>query len=789
MTNHELNPFAPEAVESFHSSRGDAGSGDERGSRHFVNIWMRRRWLIIGSIVFGVVTSVLFTVFTTPVYEATSTIELNKENNGSLDLGLGDETGSLDLNLGGGDLETDLKTEATVLQSNALAMTVIKDLDLAAQSPFVDSKHPALHVHDTVNVSPEARTHLLRVFLKHLRVETVGGTRLIQVSFRSHDPKQATNVANALIDSYMQMYLQTHYAAVSQASQWMTHQLSDLKANVENSEKQLTDFEKASGILTVPTETTLPTGETVEGSQVHSPVIEKLDALNLELTAAESDRVQKEAIYRLALTGNPEVILGLVASPISAQGSSIMPQGGEQQNLLDLEGLESKRYELQVQMAQEQAVYGPNNRHFKDLQTQLSAVNGEVQDELKKVVDRAAADLKLSQQTENGIRAQYRDEETEANKLNDKNVELTLLSEEALSQKKLYDDLYTRLQEANVSAGVKATNITITDPAFTPSVPVVPKPSLFILLGTLFGASLGFGAAHLRESFDTTVVSLPEIEEITRSAVIAVIPDFTRQSRSKKTRDNGLVHADELQADQSKTWILAHPTSIASEAFRTLRTSVFLSRPGGVPRTLLITSSVPREGKSTVAFNLAIAIAQNGRKVIVVDADLRRPSLRQFLRIDSKIGLSSVLADVASLDEAIVGGVSTENLDALPAGPVPPLPAELLSSKKFDSVLGELRSRYDVVLIDSPPALLLTDAITMAAKVDAVIWIVRAGTATRPHLVRAAQQIQRNRMAFIGYVLNALDTRIDPYGYGYSYYGYNPKRYEEYYGKDDGSST
>jgi len=787
MTNHELDRVLPEAAVSLHSPIGDTGAGDNLSLRGIVKIWVRRRWLIIGSIILGATCAILLIAFMKPIYEATATVELNKSSGGSLGLDLSG-SGMDDLGLGGGDLDTDLKTEVGVLQSDALAMTVVKELDLGTQPPFVDRKHPSIDLRNTTNVSPSERTHLLRIFQSHLKVDSVNGTRLIRVAFRSHDPKQASEVANAIIESYKEMYLQSHYLAVSQASDWMTQQLSGLKANVESSEQKLIDFEKASGILTVPTETTLPTGETMVGSQVHSTVIQKLDELNTELTAAETDRVQKEAIYRLAAAGNPDVILGLEASPL-AQGSSILAMSGGKQELDTLQYLESKRSDLLVTMAQGRAIYGPNNRHFKDLQTQLDAVNTQLQGEMRKITDHAEADLKVAQQTESAIHARFSDAQAQAGKLNEKDVQFAILSQEATSQKRLYEDLYTKLQEADVSAGVKATNITMVDPAYAPSLPVLPKPSLFLGAGLLFGALLGFGAAHLMETIDTTIVSLPEIEEITGAAVIAVIPHFKGPVSSNKGRDQKRAQSNSLDPGESTAWILAHPTSSASEAFRALRTGVFLSRPGGPPKTLLITSSVPAEGKSTVAFNLAVAIAQDGKKVIIVEADMRRPVMKQYLNAASDVGLSSVLTDLVSLEEAIIHGVGTPNLDMLPAGPVPPLPAELLSSMKFDSLLRELRSEYDIVLIDSPPALILTDAITIASKVDAMIWVVRAGAATRPHLVRAAQQIHRSRLPFIGYVLNGLDSRIDPYGYSYSYYGYDSKRYGAYYGEDSDSGA
>ena len=784
MTNHESRPVGPSSGGSFDPSVVDEGSGDELNLRDHLSILVRRRKLIVGSIILGVTLAILANAIMKPVYQASATVELNKASSGALDIGFGGS--GLSSMAGGDDLDTDLKTQAQVLKSDALAMTVIEDLNLSAQAPFMDAKHPPVDLSVEANVNPEDRGRLTSIFQSHLRVDSVAGTRLIKVSFRSRDPKQAAVVANAIISSYKKLYLQSHYAAVSEASDWMTKQLSNLKANVEASEKQVTDFEKANGILTIPSETSVPGGQ--DGGQIHSPVIQKLDDLNNQLTSAETDRIQKEAIYRLASTGNPNVILGMVSSSLG-QRSSILSRGGGAQGAQGLETLEARRSDLQVQLAQERAIYGPNNRHLKDMETQLSVIEGQVQDDMKKIVDRAGADLKVAEQTETAIRARFNGAQLEASKLNEKNVQLSILSQESFSRKKLYEDLYTKLQEAGVSAGVKATNITVVDPAFAPSTPVLPKRTPFIAAGILIGAFLGLGAAYGAEAIDTSVVSLPDIEEITGSAVIAVIPDFKRLPSNSKSRGDKSP-SNEIEAGQSQAWILAHPKSIAAEAFRALRTSVLLSRPGGTLKTLLVTSSVPAEGKSTVALNLAIAIAQNGKKTVLVEADMRRPTLKTALRgVVGDVGLSSVLSDLVSLDDAILSGVGTPNLDVLPAGPVPPLPAELLSSIQFSELLVELNSRYDFVLIDSPPALILTDAITIASKADAVVWIVRAGAATRPHLVRAAQQISRSRMPFIGFVLNGLDSRIDPYGYSYSYYGYDSKRYGAYYGEDKSSDS
>jgi capsular exopolysaccharide synthesis family protein len=215
--------------------------------------------------------------------------------------------------------------------------------------------------------------------------------------------------------------------------------------------------------------------------------------------------------------------------------------------------------------------------------------------------------------------------------------------------------------------------------------------------------------------------------------------------------------------------MLNQPDSVAAEAFRALRTSIMISRAGGGPRIILVTSCVPGEGKTTVTMNLAVTFAQHNKKVIIVEADMRRPRIKAAMDVSNEAGLSNVLAGTMSSDEAIIRGVHVPTLDVLPAGPHPPMPSELLGSAAFDELLEELNSRYDLVLVDSPPALLVTDAVAISPKCDAVVWVCHAGVVTRPHLARAAELIERNGMPMIGFVVNKINSRSSDYRYGYGY--------------------
>lgn len=738
------------------------------------------------SIVVSIVLAFIATAMTKPTYEATATIELNKSG-GSMDLGLGDVVGQ-QMASGGESLQTDLQTETAILQGDSLAFSVIQRLNLASQPPFAIKADKDMEQGLPLESAPRTRTRLIRIFKGHLRAQPVRGTRLIKVTFESQDPNQAAQIANAIIDSYKTQYLVSHYNATTEASDWLTKQLSELKANVEDSEKKLTDFEKASGILSLQTTSG---SEASGGGEIHSVVIQKLDALNAQLTAAEANRIEKEAIYRIVRSGNSEAIVELGNNPMALQSNSmVLSQGGGASNLLQLQ---QKLNELRATLADQSSTYGANNRHIKETQAQIGELNAQIHQEVQQMVGRAQADLHLAQRTEDELRLRFNQQQDEASKLNEKTVEFAVLSQEASSRKKLYEDLYTKLQEANVSAGIKATNITTVDPARAQSVPIRPKSGSNLALGFLFGVFLGLSIAYVVDSIDRTVVSPLEVEEITGMPVIGIIPTFAEQGKayggygarmaygSRHRRAKPKPETAETD-DSDQIWMLNHPESVAAEAFRSLRTSVLLSRPGGGPKIILVTSCVPGEGKSTITANLAVSFAQHGKKVVIIEADMRRPTMKHVLNVPNDKGLSAFLAGSLTFDQAVLRGVQVPTLDILAAGARPPMPSELLGSAAFDMLLEQLRSLYDIVLIDSPPALLLTDAVSIAAKTDAVVWACRAGTITRPLLARASQLIVRNAMPIIGFVVNRMDVSGDPYGYGY---GYDYKHYGSYYGEEN----
>jgi polysaccharide biosynthesis transport protein len=750
----------------------------DRGAEALLRLIKRRIKWIIGSIVGCALIAILITLRTEPVYDATATIELNKGS--SMDIGISDV---LSQQLIGDEdaLQIDQATESAILQGDSLALEVIQRLNLASKPPFAleggDAAELGTEAGLPLEDAPKTRTHLLSTFKSNLLVKPVRQTRLIQVTYQSHDPKQAAQIANAMIDAYKAQYLKSHYQSTTEASDWLTKQLSALKANVEDSEKRLTDFEKENGILSLSVASAGTDSRSGGEGQIHSPVIQKLDTLNADLTTAETNRIEKEAIYHLVSSNNGDVVLGLENDPLARESNSIvLTQGG---GLSNLQQLRQQENSLKINIATASDTYGQSNRHLLEMQTQLHAVQDQIRNEMQQIVSRAQADFQLAQQTEEALQKRVDKQQAEASRLNEKTVQFAVLSQEANSRKKLYEDLYTKLQEANVSAGLKATNISIVDPARSQSIPVRPKLPTNLAMGILFGVFLGFATAYGLESLDRSVADPMEFEQITGIPVIGVIPDFGERSRVYGARlRNGvksLVEKTALSAPTGKTsvWMVDYPDSAAAEAFRALRTSVTLSRAGNGPRTILVTSCAPGEGKTTVTTNLAVTLAQHNKQVIVIEADMRRPRMEHKLQVSNEVGLSSVLTGTSTAEAAIQRGVYIPYLDIMPSGPRPPSPADILGSDAFDELLQYLKARYEIILIDSPPALLVTDAVSMSFKVDSVIWVAQAGIVTRPQLMRAARLSERDRMPVIGFVVNRITRKNSEYGYEYtnSYYG------------------
>lgn len=377
-------------------------------------------------------------------------------------------------------------------------------------------------------------------------------------------------------------------------------------------------------------------------------------------------------------------------------------------------------------------------------------------------------------------------QKAEANDLAEKLVQYHILQHDAEANKLLYDGLLQKLKEATISVGLRSSNIRVVDPALAPTTPSRPQKARNILLAFLVGLVGGIGLAIFREYLDNTVKSPDDIEALTGLPSLAVVPALPGSLNGHHSRwawptRNPLPQADVGPRVELLSYL--QPKSQISEAFRALRTSLLLSQAEQPPQVILLTSALPREGKTTAAVNLAVTLAQLGDRTLLMDSDLRKPGIRRAmnLTIGKELGLSSYLAGVCTLEEAILPHPAISNLSVLTTGPVPPSPADLLSSHRMQEAIAEARRRFKFVVIDSPPIMAATDAVILSALTDGVLLVVRSGETPKEAFTRTRDLLGAVKSRLLGVVLNAVDSGAPDYYYSYRYY---PYAYGYGYGED-----
>jgi capsular exopolysaccharide synthesis family protein len=487
--------------------------------------------------------------------------------------------------------------------------------------------------------------------------------------------------------------------------------------------------------------------------------------LNEEVTQAEAQRLSAEAIYRLTATQDPEVVSSLGSSALPGiSTSAVMSQGNGLELLNALRGQEAT---IKVEYADASTKYGARNPRLTELQNQMKSLDDQIQAEMGKIKQRAKNDLTLAEATEKSLEGAYEAQKVVTSKMNDDVVQLGILMEQANSSRELYDLLDAKLQEANIDQGSSAVNVTVADPARPPGRAWVPKRTLFPLVGLLGGIVLGVGLAYLIESQDDTVADSFEVEEMAHVPVLGLIPFHRREARSR---------SDGAFATESSPFLI-DPEGATAESLRSLRSGLTLSGVGRRLKLLAVTSALGGEGKSYTIYNLGIAFAATGLKVLIIDADLRRPRQDSLFRVSRKEGLSNLLAGIGTFDEVLQPHQVVPNMFLLSAGQSTPLASELLESGEIAKILQTAREKFDLVLVDNAPVLPVADPVQVGSHCDGTIGILRSGQTSRKALRRFVQILARNRIHLLGMVIQAVDMSASEYR---SVYGYNV---EKYYGE------
>jgi succinoglycan biosynthesis transport protein ExoP len=722
--------------------------------RGLLRTFDRRRLTIVVVTGACVLASILLCIVTTRRYMAVGVAQLQKSSSDSLGLddlmgaAAGGASDSLSVNV-------DLQTQANILQSDALALKVIKDLNLEKNPDFIyhfsvidwatsliSPKGPADPVNAPIDQSPRRREQALLTFSKHLTVKVVAGTRLLEVDFVNRDPKVAADVVNDLIEALIDYTFETKYTATSKVSKWLEGQIGDLRKQSEDLQAQVVKLQQGSGIFGVG-------GSDLQGKPVvYSPVLDKLQASTALMTQAEMNRIMKESVYEAIKSGDPETLSQLTGTSMSGPGGQ-----GVQSSLTFLQTLRTQEATLQTQIAQDESQFGPEYPKLIQEKASMRGLQPMIQSELRKITARAKNDYKIALRSEIGAKKTYARDRADAEALNDKSIDYQILSKEATESSDLYQDLLKRLKEAGILEGLHSTDLTVVDPAEQPAKPSQPKVPLYIGLGLLAGLFLGASSALFVEAIDNKIPGVEEVEEM-ELPLIGVIPQI------------------DAQATANRPILLNTGHSGFAEGVRALRSTLLISRSGTPPQVILITSGSPGEGKSTLSLNLAVALSQFDKSVLLIEADMRRPVMRKRLSIPGTVGLSHLLAGQEP-EEAAQPVPSVPKLTIIPGGMTPPYPSELLGSDRMRVLIERLRTQYDFIVIDSPPVLPVTDALVLEGYADATVLVARLNSTTKIALKRSysllLQHVKDPSTPRIGVVLNFLSERSAAY---YGYYGY-----------------
>jgi succinoglycan biosynthesis transport protein ExoP len=668
-----------------------------------------------------------------------------------------------------------LQTQANILQSDTLALRVISKLGLVNSDDFkqtfnpvgwamnlVSPKGPPDRAGAGLEDSPMKRSHLLRVFHKHLKVGLVPGTQLIEIDYRSRSPRVASDVVNELMRGLGDYTFETHYQATVQASHWLNDQMDDLKKQAEDSQSKVVELQREAGVYSL--------GGTDSNGQStgYSATLDRLQQATQALTQATANRILKGGIYEMVREGDPESISGLAGSSLSGASQ------GVNNSFTLLQNLRSQQATLETQIASDESKYGDANPKLQDEKASLAGLTSAIHNEVRRIGDRANNDYHAALVIEKNLRADYESQRAAADQVNNKAVKYAIARQEANLNRDLYDTLHQHLKEASVIEGFRSSNLSIVDPARVPAKPVQPNVPVYLVLSIIGGAFFGCAGALFLDSVDGRVQSLPMIEQSLRTPLLAVIP-FSEFPLRRKTRSLRNGNGRALQAGTSITPDQVHhrgalapePSEAFYEALGSLRTTLLLARSGAPPKVIMITSAGEGEGKSTVSLYLAAALARNRSKVLLVEADLRCPTLAERLSLSETKGLSNLLS--GDNEDLIVRPLPKyPHLAFLPAGPPPPYPAVLLGSERMKALIQSWSNDFDFVLIDTPSALAVTDATVLTQFADFTLLIGRHAQSSRKSLERAYQKLSMGQEQ-VGVVLNGI--RRDSHAYR-EYFGY-----------------
>jgi len=737
-----------------------------RHLRDYCNVILKRKWLVLAALFTMIVVTAIDTFTATPEYRAVMRLKVDPESSNILPY---EEIRNSGNNYWDG--ETYLQTQWAILQSRALAARVVKRLKLAdhpsfnapVQTGFFKDKtfglfelvagsktkddsgagtptqeNAVLSRSNPMNDDAE----LVDQFLDALGVQPVRNTRLVEVNYTCSDPVLAADAVNAVAAEFIDLHFQDKYSATIRATEFLENQLQDFKVKVEKSEESLVQYAHAHNILNL--------------ADQENVVIQKLADLNEEMTKVESEMIAKSAEYeRIKTVSVEDFPAGLVTEKIS--------------------GLEANENELRQKLASLTRRYGHRWPDVQQAQEELAQVSDQLNREKEQALRQAIADYEVATVRQKRLADALARQSQLADQLNRDSIQYNILRREVETNKQLYEGLLQRLKEAGVSAGLKSSNINVIDQGEVPRRVFRPNKAANLFFGLIFGLVLSVGLAFFLDYLDNTLKTPEEVEKKLALPSLGVIPRFN-------VRDSKLF-PKLLTAEGDGDGVLAESKPVSAsdfrnqvwEAYRGLRTSILLSSSGEPPKVVMVTSALAGEGKTASALNTAIIFARSGIRTLIIDLDMRRPSMAGHFGVNGSKGMSHFLTGNSDLLSQI-RQTSIPNLSLLAAGQTPPNPAELLNSKGMEAALLLARESFDHVIIDTPPVLSVTDALVISPKVDGVIIVTRAGKTACDAVRKATEHLEQVGARILGVVINDANLRNGHYRYYYKYY-YDNKYY------------
>jgi capsular exopolysaccharide synthesis family protein len=678
--------------------------------QHCVRI-LEKHWrlsMLFAATIFSAIAIVTFSI--TPVYESTARLEIDPP---------GSEAFSLATDNPNSNEEDYRDTQSELLRSDELAIAVIRKLHLDDNTAIVGKKPSAGGATPVRNHETEltAAEHLaLRYYQDHLTVSLVRKSRVLEVKFTASEPRLAAQVVNSLVHLFIEGNYKARYDAVMHASEWLTRQMDDIREKADSSNGALATYQRAHGIVDV--------------DEKQSSVSQRITDLNHQLAQAEADRIQFEAYLKGIRNGRAESLPQI-------RDNSMM-------QVLAQHLIESK-----AELSQAQTIYGEKSPNIQKLERRIGELQDQIVAEEGKIAGDVQTNYEAARARENLMLREIRGATNEMSEM----VQYISLKREAQRDADLYNLLYTRVKEAGITAASKSSNVRVVDQARVLDRPVRPRRALNLSLGLVLGILGGVLLAFVREGFDNSIRTAEDVEKWTGLPSLTLVPTASV-----------MLNGRSMKAGLPAVSFLGKPLSPEAEAVRGLQTSILLSNPDSPPRLLLVASPFPKEGKTTLAINLAVALSQVGTTCLV-DADFRKSGVAAALNLKCGRGLSDVLRGSVPLKEALLGIPRSPRLTILPAGSPAGTFDQLLILDRMRNLVRELTEYCRYVVIDSPPLVPYADGRVLSSIVDGVILVGRYGSTSRQAMARCAQMLALLRAPVLGVVLNGVDSASPDYRY------------------------